>query len=132
MFVAVSTLTACSSDESEAQNLDKSFSKQIIDAKGVNESGQYVESSFVVKPTDKSLLIYNEAEKTLTIFISEGVQEIINVVSYKDGIFIGTSLFNRTIPPTTLDVELKPVNGNYVYTTTSSGRVIAKVVLIMK
>lgn len=132
IFVAVSTLTACSSDESESQNNDKSFSHKIVDVKAVNEAGQYVESSSLVEPTNKSVIKYDEPEKTLTIFISEDTQETINVLSYKDGVFIGTYLLKGTSTPTTLDVEVKEVNGNYVFTSTSFGRVISKVVFITK
>lgn len=113
IFVAISTLTACSSDDSETQSGDKSFKKQIINV-------ELADPNFAIdKPVviETSNIEFSETTGMLVIYINDSVVLKLKVESYKDGVFSGLYYVGDiALVPSTVRIA----NGKYIFNTVIS------------
>ncbi|KAF2337229.1 hypothetical protein [Flavobacterium daemonense] len=87
-FIALSTLTSCSNDDSEPAKVDNSFSYKITALKGVNDAGEYVDISTSKNVDANSKIVYDKSAKTITISVGAS-NDIIKDISVNDSTYDG-------------------------------------------
>ncbi|MHC0441010.1 hypothetical protein [Flavobacterium sp. 3-210] len=110
MFISVSTLTACSSDENKTQSGDNSFKKQIIKV-------DVVDPSFIIDNTEvigASNIEYFQPTKDLLIYFNNSAELNIKVQSFENGVFSGL-YYVGDIPTVPCTVRIS--NGKYIFNT---------------
>lgn len=130
VFVALSTLTSCSSDDNETTNepatFEDSFSYKIVDVKGFDATGKYYDSGYDKAVNENSKITYNKTDKTV-IFIVSGTPNVLTVTSVENELIkanyaLGVS--NLSVPVKlykegnvfVLDLLDTPIKGKFEYT----------------
>ena len=130
-FIALSTLTSCSNDETETTNVDNSFSRQIVEVKGYDKDGVYQSTGYDKAVTENSKIIYNEIDKTIKVTVSS--EQVYNIVSTTENVYYSTTKIAGTTPELILNVKIYIQNGNIIFEVTKADNTfLAKLEYIVK